>query len=250
MVGSDAVNSEFEAAPKINLRRSTPARQKRRAILSANKEKIKLQKSHSDDQLPSADTSPIGNLDSALEKRMPGGKDPKWAVNSCGPPGETCAGKPGGGTKRNVGNQDETEHPPASATIKPGSTLVGRVASQRPAFTFVPTMCTTPGIPCGAGKIKEREAEDDSSAIAQQARSPAEKRHPASRRLKKIGSSFKATDPATPKPALCGFPGMTCSTGAGKAIKRRDPELTVGAFVDDDGNAFEVDVEADLASGA
>lgn len=239
----DAANSEADFTPEIHLLRSTSARdarQKRRAEVAASKDKPFGVETSTKAQPAVADTS-SSDISQDVEKRVPVDSSPPWAMNSCGPPGETCAGKPGGGTKREIQGPDNGADLPAPAVVKLAPTLIQRVASQRPAFTFAPTSCTTPGIPCGAGRIKERDAEGERAPVEHED-SPATKRNPETRRFRKPKSNYKDTDP--PKPALCGYPGMTCSTGTSKTIKARDSSPDVDAFVDDDGTAFEVEVDA------
>ncbi|KAM0718207.1 hypothetical protein Q7P37_006539 [Cladosporium fusiforme] len=243
----DTANSEAHVDPEIDLRRSTPvrdARQKRRASVLVNKVKVDLSGANADGKPAIADLPPRDNLAQLLDKRMPG--DPHPIVNACGPPGETCAGKPGGGTpsKREAEDQGEAARLEASSVVKPGPTLVQRVASQRPAFTFQPTSCTTLGMPCGAGKVKERDAEGEQAASKRQVVSSVMDRSPGRVRSKKPSSHSKATDPDNPKPALCGYPGMTCGAGTGKTIKQRDASISTDTFVDDDGNVFEVEPES------
>lgn len=234
----EATNSEAEVVPMTDLRRSTPARdarQKRRAAISESKANIALPETTADAPPADADLLPRRSHAKSVQERTPG-DPPKWAVNSCGPPGETCGNKPGGGVKREIEDKDEVVSLPASVVAKPDTVLAERVASQRPAFTFKPTLCTVAGMPCGVGRIRKRETEGEQTAATEQDDLPKNNGTPRS----DVGDA----DSGVPKPALCGYPGINCATSTGPAVERRDSSVEIGAFVDDDGHVFEVEIDS------
>lgn len=200
------------------------ARQQRRAIIANSK--FARQVGHA-----ALKSYPVTQSASPVSKDDPhhkGGEPsdgPHWALNSCGLPGESCAGSSNGGANNKRSLQSEKPGDlKATPVIKPDPTLVRRAATTRPAFTWTPTLCTAPGIPCAGGAASNglaKFADDAKVESATQDDSPEV--------VKRDLSSRKATrDDKGWRPTLCGVPGISCagSGNGGGTRKKRSTPLT------------------------
>lgn len=148
---------------------------------------------------------------------------PHWALNSCGLPGESCAGSSSGGAKNKRGlPSKDSEDMRATSVIKPDPTLVRRAATTRPAFTWTPTLCTAPGIPCAGGA-----ASNGLAKYAEDVKAEGPAQDGSLKVTERDLSSRKATrDDKGWRPTLCGVPGISCA-GSGNGGSARQKRSTL-----------------------